>query len=79
MPTYDYQCEKCHKSFEVRQKMTEEPLTKCPSCGQETLRRGIGGGNASFQFKGSGFYLTDYCNKNSSSGCGCKDEHTCSP
>jgi len=60
MPTYDYQCDKCHKTFEVWQKITEDPLSVCPDkkCGGKAMRT-IGGG-AGFILKGSGFYATDY-------------------
>jgi putative FmdB family regulatory protein len=57
MPTYDYQCSNGH-SFELFQKMSDEPVTTCPECGAEA-RRQISGG-AGFLFKGDGFYITDY-------------------
>jgi len=57
MPTYDYRCPQGH-TFEVFQKMTDEPVAVCPECGQEA-RRQISGG-AGFLFKGEGFYITDY-------------------
>ena len=57
MPTYEYECKKCHHHFEVFQAMSDEPLKKCPKCGKE-LRRLIFGG-AGVIFKGSGFYVTD--------------------
>ena len=57
MPTYDYQCSNGH-SFELFQKMSDEPVTTCPECGAEA-RRLISGG-AGFLFKGDGFYITDY-------------------
>jgi len=60
MPTYEYTCEKCQHVMEAFQKITDGPLTSCPRCGEESLQRGIGGGSATFQFKGKGFYLTDY-------------------
>ncbi len=59
MPTYEYECQKCHKELEVFQKMTDEPLKKCPSCGKMALRKKIGTG-AGIIFKGNGFYSTDY-------------------
>ena len=66
MPTYDYQCEKCKKSFELFQSMKDAPLTVCPKeqCRQKTwgkgrVRRQMGTG-AGLIFKGSGFYITDY-------------------
>jgi len=57
MPTYEYECKKCSHSFEAFQSITDEPLTKCPECGEE-IRRLIFGG-AGVIFKGSGFYVTD--------------------
>jgi putative FmdB family regulatory protein len=62
MPTYDYICDNCGNKFETFQSIKDEPLKKCEKCGQEALRRLIGGG-AGLIFKGSGFYLTDYKNK----------------
>lgn len=59
MPTYSYHCKKCSHALDVMQKITAEPLTLCPECGQEALARGPGGG-IGLQFQGSGFYITDY-------------------
>lgn len=58
MPTYDYECEKCGHTFDEFQTMSDDPLTTCPSCGKESLKRLIGGGLGVI-FKGSGFYVTD--------------------
>lgn len=71
MPTYDYFCEQCNHTVEVSQKITDTPLTLCPECHEPTLKRGVGGGGARFQFKGTGFYITDYC-KTAGSDCSCK-------
>lgn len=57
MPTYEYGCAEGH-SFEVFQKMSDDPVSTCPECGTEA-RRMISGG-AGFLFKGDGFYITDY-------------------
>ncbi len=57
MPTYIYKCNSCEDTFEVRQRMTDDPLTKCPKCGEETVRRVIN--NVGIVFKGKGFYVTD--------------------
>jgi putative FmdB family regulatory protein len=59
MPTYDYQCLECRHRFEESQKITADPLTICPQCHKEALRRGPGGGSG-LLFKGSGFYINDY-------------------
>ena len=61
MPTYDYMCLVCHHRFEAFQSMSEKPLDKCPVCG-EAVKRLISPG-AGLIFKGSGFYITDYKNK----------------
>ena len=58
MPTYDYECTSCGHTFEVSQKMTDAPLSKCPKCGKK-IKRLIGGGGGLI-FKGSGFYANDY-------------------
>lgn len=59
MPTYDYVCDACGYKFEEFQRMSDEPLTICPSCNAEAIRRLIGSG-AGIIFKGEGFYATDY-------------------
>lgn len=62
MPTYEYECKKCGEKLEVDQKITDQPLTKCPKCEAETLTRLISV-TASPIFKGGGFYATDYKKK----------------
>lgn len=59
MPTYDYQCDACEHAWELFQKITDEPIKKCPECGKRKARRLFGTG-AAIMFKGSGFYETDY-------------------
>ena len=44
MPTYDYACDACGHEFERQQRITEDPIKKCPSCGKLKARRMIGGG-----------------------------------
>jgi putative FmdB family regulatory protein len=60
MPIYEYECEKCGKTFEVIQKMSDKPLKKHEGCGGP-LRKLISA--AGFQFKGTGWYVTDYARK----------------
>lgn len=67
MPTYEYKCSKCGHQFEKFQSIKDSPLKKCPQCGKDALKKLISGG-AGLIFKGSGFYLTDYAKKTSSSG-----------
>jgi putative FmdB family regulatory protein len=66
MPTYEYECAKCKKTFEIVQSMKDNALTTCPktSCRMKTwgkgkVKRAVGAG-AGLIFKGSGFYITDY-------------------
>jgi putative FmdB family regulatory protein len=65
MPLYDYRCHKCGETFEVKQKFSDEPLTVHEGCGGE-LERLISA--PALQFKGSGWYITDYARKSHSSG-----------
>ena len=58
MPTYDYECQKCKKHFELFQSITARSIKKCPKC-KGKVKRLIGSG-AGIIFKGSGFYATDY-------------------
>lgn len=58
LPTYEYECQSCHRHFEVRQGMKDDPLTTCDECGGEVQRLVSAG--SGFIFKGSGFYITDY-------------------
>ena len=62
MPTYDYICNECKKTFEYFQSMSANPITDGPECKKDSLRRIISGGTGLI-FKGSGYYLTDYKNK----------------
>lgn len=64
MPTYEYECDECQHAFEHLQSMSDKKLVKCPNCGKNKLKRLIGGGSGII-FKGSGFYETDYKNKDS--------------
>jgi putative FmdB family regulatory protein len=62
MPIYEYRCENGH-TFEVTQRMTDEPLTTCQVCGAPVQRVFH---PVAVHFKGSGFYSTDYGRKKSS-------------
>ena len=57
MPLYEYECQKCGKRLEAIQKLNEETLKICPHCGGD-LKKLISA--PAIQFKGSGFYITDY-------------------
>ncbi|MBK8988600.1 MAG: FmdB family transcriptional regulator [Chloroflexi bacterium] len=56
MPIYMYRCKECDHEFEVRQRMTDEPLSACPVC-QGEIRRVVN--TVGVVFKGKGFYVTD--------------------
>jgi len=60
MPLYEYKCLNCETTFEALQKLDEKPLNKCPKCGGK-LKKLISA--PSIQFKGSGWYVTDYSKK----------------
>ena len=60
MPLYEYQCEKCGHRFEKIQKFSDKMVKKCPECGGK-VEQMIS--SPAFQFKGSGWYVTDYANK----------------
>lgn len=62
MPIYEYQCDNCGV-FECSQRITEDPLKKCPTC-KGKVKRLIS--NTSFMLKGSGWYATDYGRSKSS-------------
>jgi putative FmdB family regulatory protein len=74
MPLYEYQCKKCGHRFEKIQKFSDKPVKKCPECGgpvEQTISA------PAVQFKGSGWYVTDYAKKSTapaSSDGGSKDK-----
>lgn len=57
MPIYEYQCTDCGKTFEIFQKISDEPLTECKVC-KGRLTKLIS--NCAFHLKGTGWYVTDY-------------------
>ncbi len=58
MPIYEYQCEACGHVFDSLQKISESPLTKCPDCGAEALKKLLSA--PAFRLKGGGWYETDF-------------------
>ena len=58
MPIYEYRCQACDHELEAMQKMSDDPLTECPECKQESLKKLISA--AGFRLKGSGWYETDF-------------------
>jgi putative FmdB family regulatory protein len=64
MPIYEYACQACGHEFEIIQKMVDLPLEQCPACTEKTLKKKISA--AGFRLKGTGWYETDFKNKNKS-------------
>ena len=62
MPIYEYSCQKCGEHMEVMQKISDKPLVRHPKCGGRLVKEWSRTG---FQFKGSGWYVTDYAGKKS--------------
>jgi putative FmdB family regulatory protein len=62
MPLYEYQCKKCHHRFERIQKFSDPHVKKCPDCGGP-VEQVVSA--PAVQFKGSGWYVTDYAKKSS--------------
>jgi putative FmdB family regulatory protein len=65
MPLYEYQCTKCGHRFEKIQKFSDKKITKCPECGGKVEQLLSA---PAVQFKGSGWYVTDYAKKPSGAG-----------
>lgn len=65
LPLYEYRCAKCGSQFEKIRKFSDPPLTKCEKCGGK-LEHLLS--SPAFQFKGTGWYVTDYGKKDSSGG-----------
>src|SRR5574337_1715667 len=63
MPIYAYKCAACGFAKDVLQKLSDAPLTVCPSCGEPRFAKQVTA--ASFQLKGSGWYVTDFRNEGS--------------
>jgi putative FmdB family regulatory protein len=64
MPIYEYSCKKCGAHMEVMQKVSDKPLARHAKCGGKLEKEWSRTG---FQFKGSGWYVTDYAGKKSES------------
>lgn len=63
MPLYEYECEACGRRFEKIQKFSDPPLETCQLCGKGPIRKLMS--SPAIQFKGSGWYITDYAKKGS--------------
>lgn len=58
MPLYEYECPACQQHFELMESIRDKPRKTCPNCKSRRLRRLVSA--PAFQFKGSGWYVTDY-------------------
>ena len=66
MPLYEYRCDACGHQFEVIQKFSDEPIAVCPKCGSGPVVKLLS--SPAFQFKGTGWYITDYARKGTTEG-----------
>ena len=65
VPTYHYRCKNCGYDFTKEQSFNDEPITICPKCGQQQVRKVFSA--VPIEFKGHGFYRTDGASSSSSS------------
>jgi len=63
MPLYEYECDACGSRFEKIQKFSDPPVNVCAKCGKGPVRKLLS--SPAIQFKGSGWYITDYAKKSS--------------
>jgi putative FmdB family regulatory protein len=61
MPLYEYRCDACGHVFEKIQKFSDPPVDVCPNCGERKVQKLLS--SPAIQFKGSGWYITDYARK----------------
>lgn len=76
MPIYEYVCTECGHEEEVIQKISEKPLTKCPKCNKQKLKKLVS--SSAFQLKGEGWYVTDFKDKNKKTAATATDGETTS-
>lgn len=72
MPIYEYACHACGLEKEHLQKMSDAPIANCPACGSSDYVKKVSA--AGFQLKGTGWYVTDFRNKNTQPGSKPKEE-----
>src|SRR5512145_974551 len=66
MPLYDYECDACGNRFEQIQKFSDPVVEVCPKCGERKVQKLLS--SPAIQFKGSGWYITDYARKGGDGG-----------
>jgi putative FmdB family regulatory protein len=64
VPLYEYECDACGRRFEIIEKFSDPPPETCTECGKGPVHRLLS--SPAIQFKGSGFYITDYAQKGKS-------------
>jgi putative FmdB family regulatory protein len=74
MPLYEYRCDACQHVFEVIQKFSDAPIAVCPVCGQGPIEKLPS--SPAIQFKGTGWYITDYARKGQTGGSGASGSST---
>ena len=72
MPIYEYKCQNCGHYFEVLQRISEKPLSACPECKENKLKKLVSAPN--FRLKGKGWYETDFKKDNQKNLAGNKEE-----
>jgi len=77
MPIYAYKCSACGFAKDVLQKMSDAPLSDCPSCGASAFSKQLTA--AGFQLKGSGWYVTDFRDGGGKKGADGGDKPAASP
>ena len=76
MPLYEYECDACGRRFERIQKFSDPPVDACPTCGGPVHKLIA---SPAFQFKGTGWYITDYAKKDNGAGKAGGQEQEASP
>ena len=71
MPLYEYQCDACGHRFEKIQKFSDPLIEECPKCGEKQVHKLVS--SPAIQFKGTGWYITDYARKGGEAKSGSKD------
>jgi putative FmdB family regulatory protein len=77
MPLYEYQCDACAQRFEVIRKFSDSPVEVCRVCGSGPVRKLLS--SPAIQFKGSGWYITDYARKSGDSSASTSESDSSKP
>lgn len=74
MPIYEYRCEACNHELEALQKISDDPLSQCPECKKDHLKKRVSA--AAFRLKGSGWYETDFKSGNKKNIAGSSEKNS---